>query len=221
MRILDRILQGIKAFSAPEVVILLVLAVLFAFFGKSLKKTGTRGIVLIGIFCAIAGALGAAMRSVPGIQPTSFLVIMSGTLLGSGAGLAAGVVSALLFDILSVITIYTPWRMLLWGCMGLAGAYIKPYPCFLALYGFVWGFVFGWVLNLVYMVAGLIPLTWETFYLSSTLSFWFDFSHAACNAVLLAAFSGIVIALAEKNGLYMNDRFKTRKADERTENHGG
>lgn len=221
MKILNGILLAIKAFKVPEIVILLVLAMLFVVYGKDIRKSGTRGLVLIGIFCATAGSLGAAMRSIPGIQPTSFLVIMSGVLLGPGAGLAAGVVSALLFDILSVITIYTPWRMLLWGSIGLAGAYIKPYPFLLAPYGFVCGFVFGWVSNIVYMLVGIIPLTWETFFLSCVSSFWFDFSHAACNAVLLTLFSGIIIALAKKNGFYKNKCVSGRIKNEGTENHGG
>jgi energy-coupling factor transport system substrate-specific component len=204
-------LSGIKALGTPEIIILCFLAVLIAVFGKNIRKIGTKGTVLIGVFCALAGALGAAMRSLPGIQPTSFLVIMTGVLLGPGAGLAAGVISALLFDILSVITIYTPWRMLLWGLMGLGGAYIKPKPYLLAPYGFIWGYIFGWVSNSVFIFAGVLPMTWKVFFISCVSSFWFDFSHAMCNAVLLAAFPGFLISLARKNRLYRNTRTPKNK----------
>lgn len=206
MKVIDNVLSGIKALGTPELLILLLLAALFAAYGKSIRRVGTKGMVFVGVLCALAGALGAAMRTIPGIQPTSFLVIMAGVLLGPGAGLAAGALSALLFDILSVITIYTPWRMLLWGLMGLGGAYIKPKPWFLSPYGFVWGFMFGWVLNSVFILAGILPLTWKVFFVSCVSSFWFDFSHAACNAVLLAAFPGFIVKLARKSGLYIGKK---------------
>ena len=195
-----------KTFRTPEFIILCLLSVLFIVFGRSLRKAGTRGMALIGIFCSLAGALGAAMRSLPGIQPTSFLVIMAGLLLGPGAGLAAGVISALLFDVLSVISIFTPWRMLFWGLMGLGGAYLRPKEYILAPYGFIWGFVFGWVMNSVYFFAGLVPASWGAFIISCVYSFGYDLSHAICNAALLVLFTGITVKLAEKNALYINKK---------------
>lgn len=116
----------VKILGTPELIVLGILMVLLVIFGRSLRGVRTRGLALLGIFCALAGATGAAMRSIPGIQMTGFLTIMVGVVLGPGAGLAAGVVSALLFDILSVISIYTPWRMLLWGLMGLFTAFLQP-----------------------------------------------------------------------------------------------
>ena len=133
MGFFDKIIAAIKMFGTPEVLLLLALVALFVVYGRNIRRVGTRGMVLIGVFCALAGALGAAMRAIPGVQPTSFLVMMAGVLLGPGAGLAAGAVSALLFDFLSVVSIYTPWRMMLWGLMGL-GAACGCWP-YTALYG--------------------------------------------------------------------------------------
>ncbi len=207
----------------PEVIVLALLAGMLIVFGKSLKGIQTRGIVLTSILCAVAGASGAALRSVPGVQLTSFIIIMIGVTLGPGAGIAAGATSALLFDILSVMTIYTPWRMFLWAHMGLGAALItmvrtkgkatsadsqvaasnsksKLKLWTLTFYGFIWGFVFGWTLNLVYIFAGLLPFTLEVFIISCVASFWFDLSHAVCNAVLILLFSQQFLRIAEKVG---------------------
>ena len=210
MGFFDKIIAGIKMFGTPEVLLLLALVVLFVIYGGSVRRVGTRGVVLIGVFCALAGALGAAMRSIPGVQPTSFLVIMAGVLLGPGAGLAAGAVSALLFDFLSVVSIYTPWRMMLWGLMGLGAAYLPRKLWLLAAYGFVWGFVFGWISNLVYFVDGFLPFTWAAIIASCAASFWFEVSHALCNACLLLFLSLPVAAIARRSGV--GRAFDTQKS---------
>ena len=212
MGFFDKIIAAIKMFGTPEVLLLLALVALFVVYGRNIRRVGTRGMVLIGVFCALAGALGAAMRAIPGVQPTCFLVMMAGVLLGPGAGLAAGAVSALLFDFLSVVSIYTPWRMMLWGLMGLGAAYLPRKLWLLAVYGFVWGFVFGWVSNLVYFVDGFLPFTWAAVIASCAASFWFEVSHALCNACLLLFLSLPVAAIARRSGI--GRPFLKKKANE-------
>ena len=169
------------------VVTLLLLLVLYS---RQIKTLGVKKLVLVAVLCAFAAAGGAAMTALPGIQPTSFIIILCGSLCGGGAGVLCGLVSALLFDVLSTFSIYTLARMLLWGLMGAAAALLPKKPVILAVYGLLWGFVFGWILNSVYIFYGLVPFTWAGFIASCVSSFYFDLSHGLCNAVLLLFLSG-------------------------------
>lgn len=201
MNFFEKLLRVIRAFGTPEILVLLILLALFLVYGRSIRRIGTRGIVATGVLCALAGALGAALRNLPGIQPTSFLVTMVGVILGPGAGLAAGAVSALLFDFLSVVSVYTPWRMALWGLMGLGGAYLPGKLWIRAIYGFLGGFLFGWIMNLVFIMDGFLPLNWATVFASCVSSFWFDLTHAVCNACLLALLSKPLETIARRSHL--------------------
>ena len=201
MSFFEKLLAVIRAFGAPEILVLAALLALFLIYGRSIRRIGTRGIVAVGVLCALAGAMGAALRNLPGIQPTSFLVTMVGIILGPGAGLAAGAVSALLFDFLSVVSVYTPWRMTLWGLMGLGGAYLTDKLWVRAIYGFLWGFAFGWIMNLVFVAEGFLPLNWATIFASCVSSFWYDLIHAVCNAVLLTLLSRPLETIARRSNL--------------------
>jgi energy-coupling factor transport system substrate-specific component len=182
-----------------EAIILILILFILIIYSKQIKNLGIKKLATIAILCALAAAGGAALRSIPGVQPTSFIIISCGALFGGGAGFLCGVVAALLFDLLSVFSVFTLWRILLWGIMGLVAAYIpSKKPLFLAIYGFVWGYVFGWVLNSVYFIKGFMPFSVEAFIFSCVTSFWFDFLHGITNAVLLLVFSKGTFLLLQK-----------------------
>ena len=184
-----------------EIILFTLILFILIIFSKQIKNLGIRKLSTIAILAALAAVGGAALRNIPGVQPTSFIIISSGALFGGGAGFLCGVVAALLFDLLSVFSVYTLWRILLWGIMGMFAAFIPTKkPLFLALYGFVWGYIFGWVLNSVYFIKGFMPFSWEVYLLSCVSSFWFDFMHGITNAILLLVFSkGTFILLQKAN----------------------
>jgi energy-coupling factor transport system substrate-specific component len=182
-----------------EFIIITLIILIMIIFSKQIKNLGIRKLTTIAILCALAAAGGAALRSIPGVQPTSFIIISCGALFGGGAGFLCGLISALLFDLLSVISIFTLWRMLFWGIMGMIAAYIPAKkPVFMAIYGFVWGFIFGWVMNSVYFIKGLMPFSIAAFLFSCVSSFWFDFLHGITNAVLLLVLSKGTFILLQK-----------------------
>ena len=186
-------------YTPVELVLAGVLLALFLAYSRQIRQLRARELAAIGILVALAAGGGAALRMIPGVQPTSSIIILTGAALGGGAGLCCGVVASLLFDLLSVFSIYTLWRTLLWGLMGLIAAYLpRKNRAAFAAYGFCWGFVFGWILNAVWLIKGFVPLSWGTFLASCAASFWFDLSHALCNAVLLFALAPAIFTRLRK-----------------------
>lgn len=187
-----------------ELIILAIIVVLLVVFNRSIRRMGTRRLITCSILCAVAGAAGAQMRSIPGVQPTSFIVIFCGMAFGPGPALCCGIVSALVFDLMSFITQYTVWRMILWGLMGLLAGFMprlqKPAAqwSLLAVYGFIWGFLFGWVSNSVVYFNGTVPFAIETFIASCVFSAPFELSHALTNAVLLSTLGYPLMKLLSK-----------------------
>jgi len=173
-----------------EVGIMAVIVLLLAVFSPGIAKLGLRGLAVIAMLVALASAGRAIFAPIPSVQPASFIIIFCGMSLGPGAGLVCGVLTAVLSSALTSFGPFTLWQALLWGVMGLLSVCLKRSPFWVrALYGFAWGFVFGWIMNLWWYSFGIIPLTWETFFLACTMSFYFDLMHALTNAVLLALLS--------------------------------
>jgi energy-coupling factor transport system substrate-specific component len=174
-------------------VIIIILIALLAVTNKSVQRNGLRGLVMIALLTALA-SYGRAMFAlfIPSVQPSSFIIIMAGHLMGPGAGLATGLLTGLLSNMLISITPYTIWQMLLWGLMGFfAGLLPKKTGRFaLSAYGAGWGFVFGWVMNIVFYTLGLAPFTLAAYLAICVLSFPMDLAHAVTNAVLLVTLSG-------------------------------
>lgn len=191
-----RIGKLILGFTPPDVVLAAGIIILLIIYSKQIHGIGVRGLAAVAVMCALAAAGGAALRNIPGVQPVSFIIIICGVLFGPGAGLCCGLVSSLLFDLLTTISLYTMWRLACWGVMGVLAAYLPvKKPLVLAAYGFVWGFVFGWIMNAVYYIYGIVPFTWPLFGAVCLSSVLFDLSHAVTNAVLLLFFSKSVIKI--------------------------
>ncbi len=173
----------------------LLLALLIVF-GRGLTRCGARTLALLGLLVAIASGGRALFAAVPSVQPASFVIICAGLWLGPGAGLVVGLLTGLLSNLLLGLGPYTLSQMFLWGLMGLTGAFLRRAPQgALVAFGFVWGFVFGWAMNLVWYTFSGAPLVWAVYLAACAASFWFDFLHAAVNAVLLLMFSKFSLSL--------------------------
>jgi hypothetical protein len=60
--------------------------------------------------------------ALPGVQPTSFLVMVSGLVFGPQAGFMIGAMAALASNFFLGQGPWTPWQMLGWGLMGMSAA---------------------------------------------------------------------------------------------------
>lgn len=150
------------------------------------------------ILIAVLSALGAIARvpfsALPSVQPTSFIIILTGVVFGGETGFLVGALSALASNLLLGQGPWTLWQMFAWGMMGLSSGVFshKLYQrasFTLCLFGFVWGFLFGWIMNIWSVVAFFDQITIPLFISSIVTSLYFDFSHAVGNVIFLILFS--------------------------------
>ena len=95
-----------------------------------------------------------------------------------------GVATPLLSNLILGMGPFLPWQMLGWGLMGLLAYYIPKNRLAIAGYGFTMGFVYGWLLNLWWIGAGMVPLSFTTLFV---YSFPLEINHALTNLALLLA----------------------------------
>lgn len=148
------------------------------------KSASAEKIVLIAVLSALSAAGRVASAPVASVQPSSFIIIITGTVFGGETGFITGAITALASNLVLGQSVWTIWQMFCWGMMGLTSGllsrFIRKSVIFRAAYSFVWGFVFGWIMNLYYAFTNT-----ETVIAACVTSFPFDLAHAAANTVLM------------------------------------
>ncbi|MBP7343995.1 MAG: ECF transporter S component [Clostridia bacterium] len=170
------------------------------------KETSAEKLVLLAILTAVSSAGRMLFASLPSVNPSSFIVIMSAMIFGPSFGFMTGALTALVSNMLLGHGPWTLWQMLLWGLMGfLAGMVRKPLKEHLWIrlaYGFIWGFLFGWGMNLYYVLSGYITETgFKAFLIASSASFIFDMFHAVFNLLLILLLGNHFIKIFERTAL--------------------
>lgn len=132
---------------------LVLLAVLFVIIRFENRKIEARELVLLAVLAAIAAVGRIPFASIPSVQPTTFVIMMSGFVFGAQSGFMIGVVAALASNMILGQGPWTPWQMLAWGLVGLtAGLFNKnkwlSKKWGKILFGLLWGFLFGWIMNI-------------------------------------------------------------------------
>lgn len=183
--------RGVAPFSRWSVnslfLALLLLLVLFLRFEEG--DVGAREVAVVGALAAVGAAGRVLFAAVPGLQPATFLVVLSGYVLGEESGFLVGALVALLSNIFLGHGPWTPWQMVAWGLAGFSGGLLsrlfrwKVRAIPLALLACAWGFLFGWIMNLWFWLSFIYPLNWASFIATCAASFWFDLLHAAGNLV--------------------------------------
>ncbi|GAW91791.1 ECF transporter S component [Calderihabitans maritimus] len=174
--------------------VLLAAAVLFAFYLHfELTHVTSKELALIATLAAVAALGRVPFAAIPGIQPTTFLVILSGCVFGSRVGFMVGSTAALVSNFFLGQGPWTPWQMLAWGLAGAsAGILTGIRPNLgrweLALFSGVWGYIFGWIMNLWTWTAFVYPLTWRSFFMTYLASLGMDTLHAIGNIVFSLVF---------------------------------
>ncbi len=171
-------------------------------------------VVLIASLAAIAAVSRVPFAAVPGVQPTSFVIVMSGVVLGPGAGFMIGSVGAFVSNVFLGQGPWTLWQMLAWGLMGVTSGWLGHRDrelslAALCLFGFVWGFLFGWIMN-VWVAVGLFEaLNLEVVWTVVVASFFFDLAHGVSNVFFLLMFSRrwrlMLNRVIRKFGLFRNN----------------
>src|SRR5690625_4828537 len=188
--------------------LLVSLAVIFCmmlpFFARfEIRKITGREVVILAILAAIAAIGRVPFAPLPSVQPTSFVIIITGLVFGAESGFIVGAVAAIVSNIFLGQGPWTPWQMYAWGMIGMAAGLFRntwwmKQMWGKLLFGFVWGYLFGWFMNLWIIVSAIENFTWEFFISIYVASIYFDLAHALSNVFFLLVFSSSWIRILQR-----------------------
>lgn len=168
--------------------IVFVIVVTLGVFERVPLSTNKLGLV------ATLGALAAVGRIaapiVPGLQLTTFIVVVSGLSYGAVVGFATATLAVIVSNFFLGHGPWTPFQIAAWGlCGACSGLPMIPLRRgVLIFWGIMWGFIFGWLLNVWQWLAFITPLSWKSWIAINAVSFPLDLLHALTNAALLGVF---------------------------------
>jgi energy-coupling factor transport system substrate-specific component len=165
--------------------IIMVIALVCLYLGFERSAASVREIGVIAVLAAVAAAVGVP-AFIPGVRPTTFLVIVSGLVFGPGAGFMVGATAALIANFFRGQGPWTPVQMLAWGAVGVSAGWLGLFDARvgrtgMSIFSFAWGYLFGWLVDLWFWTCFVQPLNWQTFLATYAASFLFDTLHAAGN----------------------------------------
>ena len=173
----------------------LALAAGFAWYERS--KPSSRTVALVATLAALATLGRIAFAPLPNVKPTTDIVLIAGYVLGGAPGFTVGAVSAIASNVVFSEGPWTPWQMLAWGLVGVAGWLLSlrggprrriamAIACGLA------GFGYGFVVDL-YTWLGYSQHTFGQYLAVESASFPFNLAHAAGNVVFYLAFGPALV----------------------------
>ncbi len=183
--------------------VILLIMVFFALYERSSMSGKELAVIaMLGTFSAAARVPFAAL---PNVQPSTFIILVSGYVFGPFAGFVIGAETAFLSNFFLGQGPWTPWQMLAWGTIGTLGWLFRKlfggrkheFYAFLAL-GFLSGYLYGVMMNLWYWLAFIYPHTIESFLMVEATSFWFDTLHGLGNVVFIDLFAVRFIKILER-----------------------
>lgn len=187
----------------PALLLAVCGVLLLLFFSFEHSRAGAQKIVLIALLSAVSCAGRVLFAGIPSVQPSSFLIILTGLAFGPQAGFMTGAMTALTSNMLLGQGPWTVWQMAAWGLMGLLSGllhrFLKKHPIVLSVYGFLWGFLFGWMMNLWTVSGGFFgPFSLRAVIAAGTASLPLDLAHAVCNLLLLLLLAGPFLRKLER-----------------------
>lgn len=127
-------------------IMLLAVGAFFLQFERS--KATSKEIALISTLAALAALGRVPFAVIPSVQPTTFIVIISGYVFGAQAGFMVGAIAALVSNIFLGQGPWTPWQMFAWGLAGASAHLLRRVRpdvkgLELAVFAGAWGFIFN------------------------------------------------------------------------------
>lgn len=174
---------------------IIIAMVMIPFFARfEIQKLTGREVVILAMLAAIAAISRVPFAPIPSVQPTSFIIIMTGLVFGAESGFMIGVVSAIVSNIFLGQGPWTPWQMFTWGMMGMSAGLLRHTWWMKniwgkVIFGFIWGYLFGWIMNVWIVVSNLENMTFQLFASIYAASIYFDLAHGLSNVFFLLFFS--------------------------------
>lgn len=182
---------------------IMIATLAFFYWGFEQGKISSREIALIAVLATVAALGRIPFAGLPNVQPTTFMVIISGYVFGSRAGFMVGSTAALVSNFFLGQGPWTPWQMFAWGLAGTSAGLIKMVypnigPKSMLVFNFIWGYLFGWIMNVWFWTAFIQPLNWQSFIATCAASFWFDTFHAVGNTIFYLLFGAGFIKILQR-----------------------
>lgn len=157
-----------------------IAAIVILLYQLEKSSFNSRQISLVAALTAFA----AAGRMVTGVgmlflQPTMFLPLIIGWVMGPGIAFFVGAMTPLVSNFFMGQGPWTPFQMLAWGLIGLSGALLKHIypaagPVHLTIMSCVWGYLYGAVMDIWQWATFMHPLTLQGYLLLWLAGFGFD-----------------------------------------------
>jgi len=174
-------------------VAVLAAALIAVFIVYEKKRISVKEISIIAALAGLAGASRVPFAVLPNVQPTTFLVIVSGYVFGPVFGFIVGAVATLVSNSFLGHGPWTPWQMLAWGLAGFSAGiagkvFPRPSRLGLSVFAFMWGFMFDYIMNIWNWLFFVYPLNLKSFIATFAASFYLDLAHAAGNFIFCYVF---------------------------------
>lgn len=172
-------------------------------FRFSKHKTTSRELVMLAILIAIAAVSRIPFAALPSVQPTTFVIIVAGIVLGPQGGFVVGTLAAIVSNLFLGHGPWTPWQMYAWGMIGLIAGVLQntwmmKNMLSRCIYGFVVGILFGWIMNLWFIIGVIQEINWQAIFVYYSASFYFDLAHGLSNIFFILLFSTTWIKILER-----------------------
>lgn len=167
------------------------------------RKVEPRELVLLAVLAAIAAVGRIPFAGIPSVQPTTFVIMMSGFVFGAESGFMIGTVAALSSNMFLGQGPWTPWQMAAWGLVGFTAGLLRKSRVMNSQWGrivfaIIWGFLFGLIMNIwgfFSFTQGGNTVSIKAFVAYAAGSAIYDSMHAISNVVFLIAFGRIWIKI--------------------------
>ena len=183
--------------AASSVVLAGVLVAGFAWYERD--KPPARVIALVATLAALAVVGRLVFAAIPNVKPTTDIVLFAGYALGAVPGFAVGAVTALVSNVFLSQGPWTPWQMVGWGAVGVAGALLarvlrdrEPSRLVLAAVCGLAGLAFGAWMDL-YQLTLAARQDLDTYLALSASSLPYNVAHAIGNVVFCLLIGPIFI----------------------------
>ncbi|MGH4118699.1 ECF transporter S component [Clostridium sp.] len=171
--------------------VFLIIFLSYFYFEKS--SMGTKEIAVIATLSVFSAISRLPFAAIINVQPTTFLVALSGLVFGPYEGFLVGSTAAFISNIFLGQGPHTPWQMLAWGIVGALSGLIGKRGKKLsvekfAIICFLYGFLFDWIMNLWSVLIILDPISIKgiiTIYITSVTA---DIMHAVGNFIFTLIF---------------------------------
>ncbi|PKM78047.1 MAG: ECF transporter S component [Firmicutes bacterium HGW-Firmicutes-15] len=166
-------------------VLIIGMGILTFFWQFEKQEVNSKDIALIATMASLAAISRVPFAAIMGLQPTTFIVMITGYVFGARTGFMVGAVAALVSNFFLGQGPWTPWQMFSWGICGVIAALTSNCNrlnliSFTIITGLC-GYLFGWIMNIWHWVGFVYPLNMTTFFATYLLSIPSDTIHAVGN----------------------------------------